>query len=53
VVVLKSERTQVDVFEAELMEKVSKQQRSKMNRVQVLDQPLGFGVWGFRLNFRG
>lgn len=26
---------QVDTFEAELMEKVSKQQRSKMNRVQV------------------
>ncbi len=28
-------RVQVDGFEAELMEKVSKQQRSKMNRVQV------------------
>ena len=27
-------RTQVDVFENELMDKVSKQQRSKMNRVQ-------------------
>jgi 4-hydroxy-3-methylbut-2-en-1-yl diphosphate synthase IspG/GcpE len=30
---------QVDVFENELMDKVSKQQRSKMNRVQVVSCP--------------